>query len=97
MITYKEALEIALKEKNKLHTPAKLNYAKDCGNYWRISYYFHKPNGDKIQTYGLKMAYEIDKKTGSILDLPPYPPGSSESKKIRACENLPIPEEYKEL
>ena len=97
MITLTDAIKIALTEKNKLHTPAKLSFAKDCGDYWRISYYFHKPNGEKIQTFGLKMAYEIDKKTGSILDLPPFPPGSKGSKRIRECKVIEIPEEYKNL
>ena len=98
MINFEKALSIAISEKNKLTTASRnvmLTRAKDCGEFWSISYCFTNKSGEKYETYGPKMRFDISKVNGTILDYPPYRPGTKYGNLYDKGKLLDIPEEYK--
>lgn len=99
MITFDDALTIALKEKAKITTSTRkvfLTHAKDCDNFWSISFCFKNAFGESYETYGPKMRFDIDKNNGILLDFPPYRPGTEFGKIYDRGKMLEIPEKYRE-
>ena len=74
-----------------------LTRAKDCGEFWSISYCFTNKSGEKYETYGPKMRFDISKVNGTILDYPPYRPGTKYGNLYDKGKLLDIPEEYVHL
>ncbi len=97
MITFEDAMKIAINEKKKwesIDRKVVFTHAKDCRTYWTISFEYEDPDGERYGTCGIKMYFEISKENGEILDNPPQRPWNKYWDIYVHGKNVPIPEKY---
>lgn len=100
MIDFKKAFEIAIKKKplieKEFHNKILFTDCIECEAFFCINFgLVNHESGEIIPVYGEKMAIDISKENGSILDYPMYFPGTEYGDMIDKGKKLEIPEEYR--